>query len=85
MISFFKRYPWMLYPLYMFVGCVVLGLLILLILGRDLPSLITLESIDPPVVSKIISLDEVIEEGFNELLSPTRKAAKILVKIKKDD
>jgi len=60
MISFFKRYPWMSYPLYTLLGCLVLVLLILLILGRDLPSLVTLESIDPPVVSKIMSRDGVV-------------------------
>lgn len=60
MISFFKRNRWALYPLYTFTGCLILGLLILLILGSNLPSLTTLESIDPPVVSKIVSRDGVL-------------------------
>lgn len=60
MKAFFKDHPWVLYPIYTFAGCLILGVLILLILGSNLPSLTTLESIDPPVVSKIISRDGVV-------------------------
>jgi len=60
MISFFKRNPWVLYPLYTLVGCMLIALLILLILGSNLPSLTTLESIDPPVISTIMSRDGVV-------------------------
>ncbi len=60
MIHFFKKHKWMLYPVITLAGMILIGILLLIVLGQGLPSLTTLESIEPPVVSKIVSRDGVV-------------------------
>lgn len=60
MITFFKKHRWALYPSITLLSVVVISSLLLIILTQGLPSLSTLESIEPPVVSKIMSRDGVV-------------------------
>lgn len=60
MITFFNNHRWALYPVITLFAVVVIGVIMLIILNQGLPSLSTLESIEPPVVSKIISRDGVV-------------------------
>jgi len=55
-----KKHRWLVFPVVTVAVMILGGGIIITILGRGLPRLTTLESIEPPVVSKIVSRDGVV-------------------------
>jgi penicillin-binding protein 1A len=52
---FFKRYPWLLYPIFALAGLGFISTILILYFSQDLPSLTELEQYDPYLVTRIYS------------------------------
>ncbi|MCJ7812115.1 transglycosylase domain-containing protein [bacterium] len=62
-VGFFRRHPWVLYPILTFSVLLFLGMVSIYILSRNLPSLNELEKAeDPLLVSRIYSADGILLE-----------------------
>ncbi len=67
-LAFFHKHPWILYPLFIFAGAILLGGTLVLVLSRNLPSLTELEhASDPYLVTRIYSADgKILDELYRE-------------------